>query len=222
MDAKDSGLDWRFNPLKIFRREILPLLADLRLAIALLLVIAISSISGTVIEQGESINFYQENYPEKPALFGFLTWKVILLLELDHVYRTWWFLSILILFGASLTACTFTRQMPALKSANRWKFYNKKQQFENLALSTEIEKASLDSLEKILQHEHLNFVRLEQAKHLLRNYGMTIKEVAANCGFADSNYFCRLFRQKTDRTPSQYRMQYHSKAKYDPPRSPPV
>ncbi|NER06810.1 MAG: cytochrome c biogenesis protein, partial [Okeania sp. SIO3C4] len=35
--------------------------------------------------------------------------------------------------------------------ANRWKFYNKKQQFENLALSTEIEKASLDSLEKILQ-----------------------------------------------------------------------
>ncbi|NEP78694.1 MAG: cytochrome c biogenesis protein [Okeania sp. SIO3B3] len=151
MDAKDSGLDWRFNPLKIFRREILPLLADLRLAIALLLVIAISSISGTVIEQGESINFYQENYPEKPALFGFLTWKVILLLELDHVYRTWWFLSILILFGASLTACTFTRQMPALKSANRWKFYNKKQQFENLALSTEIEKASLDSLEKILQ-----------------------------------------------------------------------
>ncbi|NET80311.1 cytochrome c biogenesis protein [Okeania sp. SIO1F9] len=151
MDAKDSGLGWTFNPLKIFRREILPLLADLRLAIALLLVIAISSISGTVIEQGESINFYQENYPEKPALFGFLTWKVILLLELDHVYRTWWFLSILVLFGASLTACTFTRQMPALKSANRWKFYNKKQQFENLALSTEIEKASLDSLEKILQ-----------------------------------------------------------------------
>ncbi|GGA21219.1 cytochrome c biogenesis protein [Okeania sp. KiyG1] len=151
MDAKDSELGWTFNPLKIFRREILPLLADLRLAIALLLVIAISSISGTVIEQGESINFYQENYPEKPALFGFLTWKVILLLELDHVYRTWWFLSILILFGASLTACTFTRQMPALKSANRWKFYNKKQQFENLALSTEIEKASLDSLEKILQ-----------------------------------------------------------------------
>lgn len=151
MDAKDSELVKVFNPLKIFRREILPLLADLRLAIALLLIIAISSISGTVIEQGESISFYQENYPEKPALFGFLTWKVILLLELDHVYRTWWFLSILILFGASLTACTFTRQMPALKSANRWKFYNKKQQFENLALSTEIETASLDSLEKILQ-----------------------------------------------------------------------
>ncbi|MDJ0516669.1 MAG: cytochrome c biogenesis protein [Trichodesmium sp. MO_231.B1] len=151
MDVQDSELNGKLNPFKIFRREILPLLADLRLAIALLLIIAICSISGTVIEQGESIAFYQENYPEKPALFGFLTWKVILLLELDHVYRTWWFLSILILFGASLTACTFTRQLPALKSAKRWKFYNKKQQFENLALSAEIETASLDSLEKILQ-----------------------------------------------------------------------
>ncbi len=151
MDTQDSELNTNLNPVKIFKREILPLLADLRLAIALLLIIAISSISGTVIEQGESIAFYQENYPEKPALFGFLTWKVILLLELDHVYRTWWFLSILILFGASLTACTFTRQLPALKFANRWKFYDKKQQFENLALSTEVETASLDSLEEILQ-----------------------------------------------------------------------
>ncbi|MCL2929300.1 MAG: cytochrome c biogenesis protein [Trichodesmium sp. MAG_R01] len=151
MDVEDSDKNSLINPLRIFKREILPLLADLRLAIALLLIIAICSISGTVIEQGESIAFYQENYPEKPALFGFLTWKVILLLELDHVYRTWWFLSILILFGASLTACTFTRQLPALKSANRWKFYNKKQQFKNLALSAEIETASLDSLEEILQ-----------------------------------------------------------------------
>ena len=80
MDVEDSDKNSLINPLRIFKREILPLLADLRLAIALLLIIAICSISGTVIEQGESIAFYQENYPEKPALFGFLTWKVILLL----------------------------------------------------------------------------------------------------------------------------------------------
>ena len=153
MDTQDSGLNEKLNIFRIFRREILPLLADLRLAITLLLIIAICSISGTVIEQAESIDFYKENYPEKPALFGFLSWKLILLLELDHVYRTWWFLLILILFGASLTACTFTRQLPALKFANRWKFYNRKQQFKNLALSAEIETASLDSLEKILRQK---------------------------------------------------------------------
>jgi cytochrome c biogenesis protein len=136
---------------KTFRREILPILADLRLAIALLLIIAIASISGTVIEQGQSIAFYQQNYPESPALFGFLTWKLIILLGLDSVYRTWWFLSILILFGTSLTACTFTRQLPALKAARRWKFYEKPKQFEKLALSAELETNSLDSLEPILQ-----------------------------------------------------------------------
>jgi len=47
--------------------------------------------SGTVIEQGQSVEFYQANYPEHPALFGFLTWKVLLTVGWDHVYRTWWF-----------------------------------------------------------------------------------------------------------------------------------
>ena len=138
------------------RKEFLPILTDLRLAIILLLAIAIFSITGTVIEQGQSIAFYQENYPENPALFGFLTWKVLIILGLDHVYRTWWFLALLILFGTSLTACTFTRQLPALKAARRWKFYNKPQRFQKLALSAEfdVEKdnfTSIQNLTEILQ-----------------------------------------------------------------------
>ena len=42
-----------------FKRELVPLLADLRLAIFLLLAIAIFSVSGTVIEQGQPLAFYQ-------------------------------------------------------------------------------------------------------------------------------------------------------------------
>ncbi|MEQ8961936.1 MAG: cytochrome c biogenesis protein, partial [Coleofasciculus sp. C2-GNP5-27] len=140
------------NPVgRWFRRYILSFLADLRLAIALLLAIAVFSISGTVIEQGQSLAFYQANYPENPALFGFLTWKVILFLGLDHVYRTWWFLSILVLFGSSLTACTFTRQFPALKAARRWNYYKEPRQFQKLALSAELETGSLNSLSQLLQ-----------------------------------------------------------------------
>lgn len=151
-DTNSSNLpNWLLTPQKLFRRELLPLLADLRLAILLLLAIAIFSITGTVIEQGQSVQFYQANYPEDPALFGFLTWKVLLILGLDHVYRTWWFLSLLILFGSSLTACTFTRQFPALKAARNWKFYDQPRQFEKLALSAEIEKISLNSLLPALQ-----------------------------------------------------------------------
>lgn len=141
-----------FNKVqKFWRGELLPLLADLRLAILLLLAIALFSISGTVIEQGQSVQFYQANYPEHPALFGFLTWKVILIIGLDHVYRTWWFLSLLILFGSSLTACTFTRQFPALKAARNWKFYEQPRQFEKLALSAELETGSFNSLLTRLQ-----------------------------------------------------------------------
>ncbi|MEL6472018.1 MAG: cytochrome c biogenesis protein [Cyanobacteria bacterium J06623_4] len=136
---------------RYFRKELIPVLADLKLAIGLLLAIALFSISGTVIEQGQSLTFYQENYPESPALFGFLTWKFILFLGLDHVYRTGWFLSILILFGASLIACTFTRQITALRWFSRtWNFYSKPRQFEKMALSTELPHAEIDALKQQL------------------------------------------------------------------------
>ncbi len=159
---------WGQIPQTFFKKEILPVLADLRLAIILLLLIAIFSISGTVIEQGQSLEFYQANYPESPALFGFLTWKVIVLIGLDKVYQTWWFLSLLILFGSSLTACTFTRQLPTLKSARRWKYYQKPQQFKNLALSTELEQNSLDTLEQILKKRYYRVFQEEDKLYARR------------------------------------------------------
>jgi cytochrome c biogenesis protein len=137
---------------QFWRRELLPLLIDLRLAILLLLAIALFSISGTTIEQGQSVAFYQANYPEHPALFGFLSWKVLLSVGLDHVYRTWWFLALLILFASSLTACTFKRQLPALKWFSRtWNFYSQPRQFQKLALSAELDKGSVSSLTQLLQ-----------------------------------------------------------------------
>lgn len=132
-------------------KKLIKTIADLRLAIVLLLIIAIFSISGTVIEQGESLDFYQQNYPEDPALFGFLSWKIILLLGLNHVYSTWWYLSLLILFGSSLTACTFTRQFPALKVARNWKFFDRPRQFEKLALSAELSTGSIASVTPLLE-----------------------------------------------------------------------
>ncbi len=152
-NSPSPELSWWLLPGRFLRRELLPLLTDLRLAIALLLIIALFSISGTVIEQGQSPAYYQSNYPEHPALFGFLSWKVIQVVGLDHVYRTWWFLSLLVLFGTSLTACTFTRQLPALKAAQRWKYYDEPKQFQKLALSAELDTGSLISLTPILQKQ---------------------------------------------------------------------
>ncbi len=154
---------------RYFRKDLLPLLADLKLAIALLLTIAIFSISGTVIEQGQGLAFYQENYPDSPALFGFLTWKFILILGLDHVYRTWWFLSILILFGASLTACTFTRQITALRWFSRtWNFYSKPRQFEKMMLSTELEAGDWEVLRSQLsEHRYKIYEKSESEDSMI-------------------------------------------------------
>ncbi|HHQ6625522.1 AraC family transcriptional regulator [Serratia fonticola] len=54
-------------------------------------------------------------------------------------------------------------------------------------------------------NEYITGVRLERAKNLLRGYDLKIKEIAHSCGFDDSNYFCRIFKKHTDRSPSEYR-----------------
>ena len=59
-------------------------------------------------------------------------------------------------------------------------------------------------------NEYLTQTRLEHARQLLKGYDLKIKDIAARCGFTDSNYFCRLFRKHTERSPSEYRRQYHS------------
>jgi cytochrome c biogenesis protein len=172
-DSASKELKWWAIPGQFLRQEFLPILTNLRLAIALLLLIAIFSSTGTVIEQGQSPAFYQANYPEHPALFGFLTWKVIQVVGLDHVYRTWWFLGLLILFGTSLTACSFTRQLPALKAAQRWKYYEEPRQFQKLALSAELDTGSLDSLNQILQkHRYKIFPDQEKANLLYARKGI--------------------------------------------------
>jgi AraC-like DNA-binding protein len=59
-------------------------------------------------------------------------------------------------------------------------------------------------------NEYLTHTRLEHARRLLKGYDLKVKEIAHSCGFIDSNYFCRLFRKNTERSPSEYRRQYHS------------
>ncbi|MCS7226092.1 MAG: cytochrome c biogenesis protein [Gloeomargarita sp. SKYB31] len=140
----------RQRALGVWWRSWLQVVADLRLAIGLLLGIAIASVAGTVIEQGESLAFYQAHYPEHPALFGFLSWRVILVLGLDHVYHTWWYLSLLILFGASLMACTSLRQWPALRVARKWSYYQRPEQIARLSFSQTCPNMPAERLAQVL------------------------------------------------------------------------
>jgi cytochrome c biogenesis protein len=161
---------WASSLRRYFRHELLPLLADLRLAIGLLLAIAVLSATGTVIEQEETAAFYQAHYPEHPALFGFLTWRVILNLGLDHVYRTPWFLAILILFGSSLIACSFTRQWPMLKVARRWSYLTRPQSFQRLPFWTYLPQQSLQGLPERLRRQ--GYLVFQEGHHLYARKGL--------------------------------------------------
>jgi len=53
--------------------------------------------------------------------------------------------------------------------------------------------------------DHLLHVRVQKAAELLRHSNRTITEIAFECGFSDSNYFTRQFRQIMNLSPGQYR-----------------
>jgi cytochrome c biogenesis protein len=120
------------------KTKILKKLANLQLAIGLLITIGFLIAIGTIIEQDQSLNFYKENYPEANPLFGFLDWKVITFLSFDKLYTAWWFIFLLLVFGGSLLACTFTTQLPSVKTFKIWKFITQLSQYKNLKINDEI------------------------------------------------------------------------------------
>jgi cytochrome c biogenesis protein len=113
------------------KQNIFKLIADLRFAICF-------SIIGTVIEQDQSIETYKLNYPLTNRIFGFLSWDIILQFGFDHVYKTWWFLTLILLFGVSLLTCTLLQQFPSLKIARRCQFFRTTKQFCRLNISTNL------------------------------------------------------------------------------------
>ncbi len=53
--------------------------------------------------------------------------------------------------------------------------------------------------------EYLCRTRIKHAEYLLESSDLPVSVIAAECGIPDSNYFSRLFRQKENMTPLQYR-----------------
>ncbi|WP_127584926.1 helix-turn-helix transcriptional regulator [Paenibacillus koleovorans] len=57
-----------------------------------------------------------------------------------------------------------------------------------------------------LQYQH--YLRIEEAKRLLRHSPLTIGEIGAKVGYSDDNYFIRTFKSKTGFSPGAYRRIY--------------
>mgnify|MGYP003323114752 FL=1 len=129
--------------------QVLNWLSSLKIAILLLLVIAVSCAAGTLIPQQESNQFYYENFNKNPFL-GIINANILLLFEFDHVYTSFWFLFLLIWLGLALSVCSFRRQLPILKSALNWIDYKSPRQIAKLSVAqTIVTNNCSKSLEKI-------------------------------------------------------------------------
>lgn len=58
---------------------------------------------------------------------------------------------------------------------------------------------------KMTLKQYLNNYRLEKAKKMLEQGYDKITEIAEKCGYANSNYFAKVFKEATDMTPVEYR-----------------
>ena len=129
--------------------QVLNWLSSLKIAILLLLVIAVSCAAGTLIPQQESNQFYYDNFNKNPFL-GIINANILLLFEFDHVYTSFWFLFLLIWLGLALSVCSFRRQLPILKSALNWIDYKSPRQIAKLSVAqTIVTNNCSKSLEKI-------------------------------------------------------------------------
>ena len=77
-------------------------LSSVTLAISLLILLAVTSVFGTVILQKGNPDQYLMEYG--PGLYKFFHF-----LALDDMYRSWWFLTILILLLSNITTCSIKR-----------------------------------------------------------------------------------------------------------------
>jgi cytochrome c biogenesis protein len=80
--------------------------ASVKLALITLIVLAVTSIIGTLIKQDQAPAYYVQEYgPTLARLFEAM--------DITNMYRSWWFVALLLLFAVNLVVCSIER-LPAV------------------------------------------------------------------------------------------------------------
>lgn len=94
--------------IEIAADKVWKFLSSVKLAVALLIILAIVSVIGTMIQQNEPPEKYLQEYSQA-------TVRVFEMLGFFDMYHTWWFVLLLFLLTANLTVCTLDRLPHTLK-----------------------------------------------------------------------------------------------------------
>lgn len=82
---------------------------SLKLTLFVLITLAVVSIFGTVVEQNRSFDTYVGEYGEQWA-------NIIMKLQVNDMYHSWWFTALLGMLALNIIVCTFERFPPKWKS----------------------------------------------------------------------------------------------------------
>jgi len=88
--------------VEIVAEKVWKFFSSVKLAVVLLIILAIVSVIGTVIQQNEAPERYLQEYSQS-------TVQLFEMLGFFDMYHTWWFVLLLFLFTANLTVCTLER-----------------------------------------------------------------------------------------------------------------
>ena len=59
--------------------------------------------------------------------------------------------------------------------------------------------------------DYINRIRVQRASSLLRQSSLPVQQIGEQCGFADGNYFTRIFKKMQGVPPNEYRKSYQQK-----------
>ena len=143
-------------------KKVVQFLRSMRFGIILLILIALFSVLGTVIPQGREIKWYVETYPAIHA--------GILLLKLNDVFNSWYFLLLMILLGLNLTLCSLVR-IRTVREASRKEKETLLKQPETFALNDRQRDGVLSGLRAMPCREETEGTSLVFRKNSFGRYG---------------------------------------------------
>ncbi|UHA72931.1 cytochrome c biogenesis protein ResB [Paenibacillus sp. 481] len=174
MMQEDSVLEMRYDGVARKSQKENPSLlnrvwnffSSVKIAVIIIVITLISSTFGTIYPQeSQFINidasvYYKENY----GTLG----HIYYLLGLSNTYESWWFITLLVMIGASLVVCSLDRVLPLYRALHKQKV-RKHTQFitrQRVTYGTQIQADQtewLSNMETALKKKGYNVVRDEDA-----------------------------------------------------------
>ena len=141
----------------------------MKFGIILLVLIALCSVAGSVISQGEDVSYYAETYQ---SLHGF-----ILMLGLDNVFKTWYFIALVALLSLNLILCSVIRGIGIIRTGKN--LIENTSKLEDSVLLTEegVEKLKSHLIEKHCKQDTFES-NVIYSKNRIGRYGTFITHLA--------------------------------------------